>query len=100
MRPKIKKMFGGYILQLDKKMLLFLREKTEQPEFNGVFVGTEPEHFAALQTEIHTSKMSFDFDGSKDSWIFISEDLEDFEQIVKKACALIKNGDERIGKGI
>jgi hypothetical protein len=93
-------MLGGYILKADKKMILFLREKDEQIEFNGVFVATEPEHFAALQAEIHTSKMVFDFDGTKDSWIFISEDLDDFEQKVKKACEMIKNGDERMGKSI
>ncbi len=91
-------MFGGYALYLNKKMILFLREKNEQIEFNGVFVATEPTHFAALQNEIHASKMEFDFDGSKDSWIFISEDLDEFEQKVKKACEMIKNGDARIGK--
>jgi len=98
LRPEIRKMLGGYGLRLDKKLILFLRENDEQPEFNGVFVATEPEYFAALQKEIHASKMEFDFDGSKDSWIFISEDLDDFEEKVKKACAMIKNGDARIGK--
>jgi len=44
--------------------------------------------------------MEFDFDGSKNSWIFISEDLNDFEQLVKKACELIKAGDDRLGKSI
>ena len=42
--------------------------------------------------------MEFDFDGSKNSWIFISEDLPDFEQKVELACELVKQGDERIGK--
>jgi hypothetical protein len=100
LRPKIKKMLGGYMLLLGKKMIFFLREKEEQIEFNGVFVATEPEHFAALQNEIHTSKMVFDFDGTKDSWLFISEDLDDFEQKVKKACEMIKSRDERMGKSI
>ena len=93
-------MLGGYLLQLDKKMLFFLRDNENEVEFNGVFVGTEPEHFESLQKEIHHSKMTFDFDGSKDSWIFISEDLEQFEPKVKKACEMIKNGDERFGKRI
>ncbi len=77
-----------------------MREKEEQPEFNGVFVATETEYFAELQKDIHTSKMDFDFDGSKDSWIFVSEDLEEFEQKVKRACEMIRNGDERMGKKI
>lgn len=98
-RPKVKKMLGGYGLYLNKKLILFLREQaTVSPEFNGVFVATVPEFFKELQQEIHTSRMEFDFDGSKDSWIFISEDLPDFEQKVNLACELIKKGDERIGK--
>ncbi len=100
LRPKIKKMLGGYGLYVNKKFILFLREREEQIEFNGVFVGTEPQHFAALQQEIHHSKMDFDFDGSKDSWIFISEDLDDFEEKMKKACEMIKSGDERMGKRV
>jgi hypothetical protein len=97
-RPSIRKMLGGYALHYNNKWLLFLRDKETQPEFNGVFVATQPEHFADMQQAIHHSKMEFDLDGSYDSWIFISEDLPDFETIVAKACALIKSGDERIGK--
>jgi hypothetical protein len=98
-RPKVKKMLGGYALYLNKKLILFLRDRTNvSPEFNGVFVATVPEFFKELQQEIHTSRMDFDFDGSKDSWIFISEDLPDFEQKVALACELIKKGDDRIGK--
>lgn len=99
-RPTIKKMLGGYALHAGKKIILFLRDNENQIEFNGVFVGTEPEYFEALQKEIHISKMQFDFDGSKNSWIFISEDLDNFEALVKKACTMIKTGDERIGKKI
>jgi hypothetical protein len=93
-----RKMLGGYALMANRKVLLFLRESPTTPEFNGVFVATVPEFFEELQQEIHTSKMAFDLDGSKNTWIFISEDLEDFEEKVKKACELIKNGDQRIGK--
>ena len=97
-RPKVVKMLGGYGLYAEKRLLLFLRDKETQPEFNGVFVATQPAYFEALQQEIHTSKMEFDFDGSHNSWIFISEDLDDFETKVKKACELIKSSDVRIGK--
>lgn len=98
-RPTIKKMLGGYGLYHNKKILLFLRDRNVDLEFNGVFVATLPEFFDELQKEIHTSHMKdFDLDGSRNSWIFISEDLPDFEQKVAIACELIKNGDERIGK--
>lgn len=98
LRPQIKKMLGCYSLNLNKKLMILLRDKDENPEYNGVFIATQPAYYKALQNEIHTSRMEFDLDGSKDCWIFISEDLNDFEAIVAKACALIKNNDERIGK--
>jgi hypothetical protein len=98
-RPTIKKMLGGYGIYNKKKIVLFLRDRNVDLEFNGIFVATIPEFFAELQKEIHTSQMKdFDLDGSRDSWIFISEDLLDFEQKVTTACELIKKGDERIGK--
>jgi hypothetical protein len=97
-RPKIKKMLGCYALMTGNKILIVLRDRGEQPEFNGVFVPTSPEYYEALEKEIHASRMEFDLDGAEYSWIFISEDLDDFEEKVKKACEMIKNGDERIGK--
>jgi len=97
-RVSIRKMFGCYALMQDNKILMLLREKESQPEFNGVLVATTPDHFETLQQEIHTSRMTFDVDGADKTWIFISEDLEDFEEKVKKACMMLRNGDERIGK--
>jgi len=91
-------MLGGYALYAHRKLLLLLRDSNIAPEYNGVFVATVPEFFKELQAEIHTSRMEFDLDGSKESWVFISEDLEDFEAKVAKACEMIKAGDERIGK--
>ncbi len=75
-----------------------MRDSHVSPEFNGVFVATHPEFFAELQDEIHASRMEFDLDGSKDSWIFISEDLPDFNEKVQKVCSMIQLGDARIGK--
>lgn len=97
-RPRIRKMLGCYALMTGKRLLMLLRDREQHPEFNGVFVATVPEHYPALQKEIHTSRMEFDLDGDENTWIFLSEDLDDFQQKVSKACELIKNGDERIGK--
>lgn len=97
-RPKVRKLFGCYALMQDKKILMLLRDRESQPEFNGVLVATQPEYFPALQQEIHTSRMEFDLDGADQTWIFISEDIDGFEEKVKKACAMVKAGDTRIGK--
>lgn len=97
-RPKVRKMLGCYALMTGKRLLMMLRDREINPEFNGVFVATLPQYFDALQKEIHTSRMEFDLDGDENTWIFISEDLDDFKQKVAKACEMVKNGDERIGK--
>lgn len=97
-RPQVKKMLGCYALVLNGKLLMLLRERENQPEFNGVFVATQPEHYDALQSEIHSSNMQFDIDGAPHTWLFLSEDLDDFEEKISKACELIKAGDIRIGK--
>lgn len=77
---------------------MLLRERENEPEFNGIFVATQPEYFDDLQDEIHVSNMIFDLDGVPHSWIFLSEDLEDFDKKVKKTCEMIRANDERIGK--
>lgn len=97
-RPVIKKMLGCYGLFVNKKLLLLLRDRENQPEFNGIYIATQPEFFDVLQNEIHISQMNVDLDGAPHTWIFLSEDLADFDDKVKKACELIKAGDERIGK--
>lgn len=97
-RPQVRKLLGCYALIKDKKILLLLREREVHPEFNGVFVATQPAFFEEMQKEIHTSRMEFDLDGTENTWIFISEDIDGFEEKVRKACEMIKAGDERIGK--
>jgi hypothetical protein len=97
-RPRVRKLLGCYALMKDKKIMMLLRDREVHPEFNGVFVAVLPEFFEEMQQEIHTSRMEFDLDGDDKSWIFISEDLDDFEEKVRKACGMIKEGDPRIGK--
>ena len=98
LKTTIKKRLGGYFIYVDERLILFLRDGESQPEFNGVFVATTPEYFQEMKHELHASKMTFDLDGSTDSWIFISEDLPNFEPIVSKACTLIKANDHRLGR--
>ncbi len=91
-------MFGSYVLAKDMEILFLLRDQAKQPEYNGVFVATQPQFYDELLREIHASQMEVDIDGVAHSWLFISEDLDDFEQKIMKACELIKAGDTRIGK--
>ena len=99
-RPKIRKMFGSYVLAKDMQILFLLRDQAKQPEYNGVFVATQPQYYDELLCEIHASNMEVDIDGVAHSWLFISEDLDDFEKKLKAACDLLKAGDTRIGKEV
>jgi hypothetical protein len=98
LRPIIRKMLGCYALLLDQKIVMLLRDREDHPEFNGVFVATQPQFFEELSNELHSSNMEFDIDGVPHTWIFISEDLNDFEEKLKKAANMIRSGDKRIGK--
>lgn len=97
-RPTIKKMFGCYGLYHNKRLLFLLREREERIEFNGVFIATQPQYFDALENEIHISRMEFDLDGTAHSWLFLSEDLADFDEKIALTCNMVKAGDERIGQ--
>jgi len=97
-RPQVRKMLGCYGLVAENKLIILLRERENQPEFNGVFIATKPEFYDELTQELHSSNMEFDLDGAPHTWLFISEDLPDFDEKIKKACELIKSGDVRIGK--
>jgi len=97
-RVEVKKRLNGYFLYHNGRLLMFLRDAEDFPEFNGIFIATQPQYFDSLSNDVHRSRMEFDLDSTKDSWIFISEDLEDFEAKVQKACDLIKANDERMGR--
>jgi hypothetical protein len=51
-------MLGCYGLFLHDKLMMLLRERENNPEFNGVFVATQPEFFDHLSNKLHYSNMS------------------------------------------
>ncbi len=97
-RPTIKKALGGYFLFVHKKLLIFLRERDTYADFNGVFVAVLPEYLSELEAEINLKHTEFDLDGTKDGWLFINEDLDDFETKCTLICEMIKQTDTRIGR--
>lgn len=97
---KVARKFGGYVLYEKDTVYFFLRNIEFNPEYNGVYVATTVEHFNYLQEHLHKSFMEVDLDGEDNTWIFLSEDLEDFETKVEQACNLLKNNSGLIGKVI
>jgi hypothetical protein len=96
----VKPMFGMWAIYLSEKILLILRQRSDQPDKNGVWVATNAEHHKSLKSELPSLRSIFAYEGSdKDTeWQLLPVSTYDFEASVGKVCELIKSGDDRIGK--
>ena len=99
MGPLIKPMFGGFIVYIGGRMTLFLYDRDKlPPQFKGVSVATTPEHYRSLAQEFSSTRDAEPRNIGKHPWLHIPANAADFEEQVLKACGLILNGDERIGR--
>jgi len=97
MRPTVKQMFGfTYVFVGDRLMLLF-RNRTNQSEFNGVWLATTEEHFESLQKEFLVSP-AWLVGFAKKQWLLIPINAGELEEYSLKACELILKGDIRLGR--
>src|SRR5215468_9387583 len=96
--PAIKPMFGGFIVYIGEKMTLFLYDREKLPGFKGVSLATTAEHYRSLAQELSSTRYAEPQKIGKHPWLHIPAGAADFEARVLKACELILNGDERIGR--
>lgn len=95
----VKPMFGMHYIYLDKKIMLILRKRDNQPELNGIWVATSKGHHQNLQTNIPELGAFFiDGDGRHGNWLLIKDDEDDFEGAAIKVCEMISHGNPAIGK--
>lgn len=97
MRPIVKQMFGFTYVFVGDRLILLLRNRKNQSQFNGVWLATDEEHFESLQKEFPVSPawlISF----AKKQWLFIPINAEEFEEYSLKACELILRGDARVDR--
>ncbi len=99
---KIKPMFGCFGLYVDDKIIFFLRDRKEKPELNGVWVAvgilSYYESLAKKLPSVNQDKKLVEDKKSNNKWLLISIHDDNFETIVIKACELVLNGNEGIGK--
>ena len=93
-----KKMFGMHYVYWRKKIMLILRRRFNEPEFNGVWVATNKSHHDSLQKDV-PELGSFIWDGNEQrgNWLVIRDGVDGFEEAAIKVCELISHGDPRIG---
>lgn len=97
---KIRPMFGCFGLYVNNKIVFFLRERKEKPTYNGVWVATTLENFAALSKTLPSINQHLKLvkdHNSTHTWLFLSVQDDKFETVVIKACGLVTKGDKRIG---
>jgi len=97
-RPTIKRMFGFTSVYLDEKLLFSLRDSVKQPGSNGMWLYTTTEHLESLAREFPELPKRQLWRSGKKAWIVLASRLEHFEEYAFKACELILNGDQRIGR--
>jgi hypothetical protein len=73
---------------------LVRREKEDMQK--GVYVATTVDHIESLKTDFPSAEFEMLKEGKV--WIFVSENLAEFEAYVVRACELISAGDPRIGR--
>ena len=96
--PETKRMFGLLAVYVQDRIVLILRDRTDNPEDNGVWVATTEDHHASLKREFPSMRSLGEFEGGVTGWQVLPADGDDFETAALRACGLILAGDPRIGK--
>jgi hypothetical protein len=100
--PRTNPMFGCLAIyvgdKVQDKIVLILRDKSDQTADNGVWLATTEEHHQSLRREFPNMR-SIQVLGKKvTGWQVLPADAADFEQAALHACELVLAGDPRIGK--
>ena len=98
LEPTTRAMFGAVAVYVGEKIVFLLRDRTEDPGANGIWVAIPVEHQASLRSNFPNAKpvriMGKDISG----WIVLSPEAKDFEESAFYACELVSKRDLRIGK--
>ena len=98
----VKPSFGMFYIYAGPRLLLILRERTNQPEMNGIWVPTNRNGLETLTVEF-PALQPFPGLGPKEKksdaiWLVIHPDHDDFERTAIAICDLIAHRDSRIGR--
>jgi hypothetical protein len=93
----IRPMFGCFALYVNNKIVLILRKKMNFITDNGVWLATNKEHHSSLK-QLFPSMRPITVFGKESNWQNLPDDANDFEEMVLRACELIRRGDNRIGR--
>jgi hypothetical protein len=96
--PRTRPMFGCLAVYVEEKIVLILRDKSDQSTDNGVWLATTVQHHESLRREFPNMR-SIQVLGKKvTGWQLLPADAADFEESALRACELVVARDPRIGK--
>jgi hypothetical protein len=97
--PTTRLMFGCLAVYVDEKIVLILRDSDRYRADNGVWLATTAEHHESLRREFPLMR-SIGLFGKQGQtgWQVLPAEAPDFEEMARRACALILARDVRIGK--
>ena len=96
--PEIRPMFGCTAVYVRDKIVLILRDRTDETADNGVWLATTAQHHASLRREFPNMRSLKEFGKRVTDWQVLPADAPDFEEAALRACELIIARDPRIGK--
>jgi hypothetical protein len=96
--PITRPMFGLTAVYVDEKIVFALRDRPSAKADNGVWVATAKEHHASLAKELGSMRSIRAFGVGTTGWQVLPVESDTFEDDVLRACALVRDGDPRIGK--
>ena len=96
--PAIRPMFGCLAVYVEDRIVLILRDKPKSKADNGVWLAITQEHHESLRREFPHMRSIRLLGERVTSWQILPADAPDFEETALRACALILEGDPRIGK--
>jgi hypothetical protein len=96
--PVTRSMFGCLAVYVNDRIVLFLRDRQDWPEDNGVWLATTAQHHASLQREFPQMRSIRLLRREVTHWQVLPIEAPDFEEAALRACELVRAHDPRIGK--
>jgi len=91
--PVTRSMFGCLAVYVEDKIVMALRDKSNEPADNGVWLATTEEHHQSLRREFPSMRSIQMFGKEVTGWQVLPVEAPDFEEAALRACELIVAGD-------
>src|ERR1700748_1367975 len=90
----VEKMFGMHYIYLQRRIMMILRLRLNEPEFNGLWVATNKSHHESLQRDVpDLGHFFWAGNEQRGNWLLIQDGVDGFEEAAIKVCELISHGD-------